>query len=180
MKCLTLHQPWASLVATGVKRIETRSWRTDYQGPLAIHAGKTKGPLDAPWAPLCEPESIRLRPDIIPLPLGMVVATCWLTAVVPITGPNNAGHMDFVCPDIGGGLTHYRFGWGASQPATYEADITDQVLLGDWGEGRWAWILDDVKPLRTPEPATGRQGLWNWSPKPGSYDQAIMRYQRAR
>jgi hypothetical protein len=27
MKALSLHQPWASLIALGVKRIETRSWR---------------------------------------------------------------------------------------------------------------------------------------------------------
>jgi hypothetical protein len=38
MKALTLHQPWASLIAEGVKTIETRSWSTKYRGPLAIHA----------------------------------------------------------------------------------------------------------------------------------------------
>lgn len=41
MKVLTLHQPWASLIALGVKTIETRSWSTAYRGPLAIHAGST-------------------------------------------------------------------------------------------------------------------------------------------
>lgn len=40
MKALTLHQPWASLIAAGVKTIETRSWSTRYRGPLAVHAGK--------------------------------------------------------------------------------------------------------------------------------------------
>lgn len=40
MRALTLHQPWASLIAVGAKSIETRSWRTNYRGPLAIHAGK--------------------------------------------------------------------------------------------------------------------------------------------
>lgn len=39
MKAITLHQPWASLVAEGVKTIETRSWSTKYRGPLVIHAG---------------------------------------------------------------------------------------------------------------------------------------------
>lgn len=39
-RALTLHQPWAQLVALGVKTIETRSWSTSYRGPLAIHAGK--------------------------------------------------------------------------------------------------------------------------------------------
>ena len=40
MKALSLHQPWAWLVATGQKHYETRSWGTPYRGPLAIHAGK--------------------------------------------------------------------------------------------------------------------------------------------
>ncbi|KKK87600.1 hypothetical protein LCGC14_2751630 [marine sediment metagenome] len=40
MKALTLTQPWASLVALGHKQVETRSWRTQYRGPIAIHAAK--------------------------------------------------------------------------------------------------------------------------------------------
>lgn len=42
MKAITLHQPWASLVAVGAKKIETRSWPTKYRGPLAIHSGKAQ------------------------------------------------------------------------------------------------------------------------------------------
>ena len=40
MKALSLTQPWASLVVTGAKRFETRSWTTSYRGPLLIHAAK--------------------------------------------------------------------------------------------------------------------------------------------
>ena len=50
MKALTLTQPWATLVAMGAKRIETRSWTTNYRGPLAIHAGK--GPSTIGWPQL--------------------------------------------------------------------------------------------------------------------------------
>ena len=38
MKCLSLMQPWASLIAVGAKTIETRSWKTNYRGELYIHA----------------------------------------------------------------------------------------------------------------------------------------------
>ncbi len=38
MRALTIHQPWAGAIALGRKRFETRSWRTDYRGFLAIHA----------------------------------------------------------------------------------------------------------------------------------------------
>lgn len=40
MKTITLHQPWASLVAEGYKDIENRSWRSHFRGPVLIHAGK--------------------------------------------------------------------------------------------------------------------------------------------
>lgn len=40
MKAISLWQPWASLVAVGAKKIETRSWATKYRGSLAIHATK--------------------------------------------------------------------------------------------------------------------------------------------
>ncbi|KAK3285116.1 hypothetical protein CYMTET_7265 [Cymbomonas tetramitiformis] len=36
--CLTLHQPLASLMAYGLKRVEGRVWSSDYSGPLWIHA----------------------------------------------------------------------------------------------------------------------------------------------
>ena len=40
MKALTISQPYASLIASGEKFVENRSWETRYRGPLAIHAGK--------------------------------------------------------------------------------------------------------------------------------------------
>ena len=39
MKVLTLKQPWATLVAEGVKIYEFRSWKTKYRGKVLIHAG---------------------------------------------------------------------------------------------------------------------------------------------
>ena len=38
MKVLTLKQPWATLVAEGIKKYEFRSWKTKYRGKLLIHA----------------------------------------------------------------------------------------------------------------------------------------------
>lgn len=38
VRCLSLWQPWASLVAIGAKFIETRSWYTHVRGELFIHA----------------------------------------------------------------------------------------------------------------------------------------------
>lgn len=39
MKIITLKQPWATLVAEGIKKYEFRSWKTNYRGKVLIHAG---------------------------------------------------------------------------------------------------------------------------------------------
>lgn len=36
MKAISLHQPWANLVAHGKKTLETRVWRTKHRGPILI------------------------------------------------------------------------------------------------------------------------------------------------
>lgn len=38
MKAITIKQPWASLIAAGLKDIENRSWKTNYRGRVLIHA----------------------------------------------------------------------------------------------------------------------------------------------
>ncbi|MCI0391874.1 MAG: hypothetical protein MOB07_24290 [Acidobacteria bacterium] len=38
LKALSLRQPWASLMAIGAKRNETRGWCTKHRGWVAIHA----------------------------------------------------------------------------------------------------------------------------------------------
>ena len=37
---LSVRQPWASYLASGLKSVELRSWATDYRGWLWIHASK--------------------------------------------------------------------------------------------------------------------------------------------
>ncbi len=39
LKVITLRQPWATLVAEGIKKYEFRSWKTKYRGKILIHAG---------------------------------------------------------------------------------------------------------------------------------------------
>lgn len=39
MKTISIHQPWASLIVAGIKRVENRSRPTRYRGRVLIHAG---------------------------------------------------------------------------------------------------------------------------------------------
>ncbi|WP_153846332.1 ASCH domain-containing protein [Sphingobacterium paramultivorum] len=38
MKALSIKQPWASLIAHGIKDIENRTWATKHRGTIYIHA----------------------------------------------------------------------------------------------------------------------------------------------
>jgi hypothetical protein len=79
VKALTLYQPWATFIADGHKRFETRSWKTAYRGELAIHAGRK-----ADYAALAHlrqrnPALAHYRPER--LPSGVIVAICELVRV---------------------------------------------------------------------------------------------------
>ena len=47
MKCLSLKQPYAELVADGRKTIETRRWNTNFRGKFFIHSSKTIDSISA-------------------------------------------------------------------------------------------------------------------------------------
>mmetsp|Transcript_72006 Transcript_72006/g.114726 ORF Transcript_72006/g.114726 Transcript_72006/m.114726 type:complete len:221 (+) Transcript_72006:1495-2157(+) len=38
--CLSMHQPWASLLVLGIKQVEGRSWNTQYRGRLWIASAR--------------------------------------------------------------------------------------------------------------------------------------------
>lgn len=40
LKAISIMQPWAWLIVNGHKEIENRDWRSQFRGPVAIHAGK--------------------------------------------------------------------------------------------------------------------------------------------
>lgn len=63
MKALSVRQPWASMIASGRKTIEVRSWSTRYRGPLLICATQRPRLADLPTgAALCVVELIDCRP----------------------------------------------------------------------------------------------------------------------
>jgi hypothetical protein len=163
MKAITLHQPWASLVAVGAKRIETRAWSTSYRGPLAIHAGKApaSGNFRA-WRRMREPFAGPLRAagyvnsrghvDLALLPRGCIVATCTLVDVCVTCAVPRSDDVGYAQPIIENGV-----------PTAQITPVQEpERSYGDHTPGRWAWLLADVRPVVPPVPARGRQGLWDW------------------
>ncbi len=176
MKALTLWQPWASLIALGVKTIETRSWSTDYRGPLAIHAAKRRakfedmkhlvgGQLDA-WGAWFEAGLVS-DGETDNMPYGAVIATCELVDVVRIIprlpkadlAPGQHSHN----PHEAVYLEHSLRGELIICDGSTGRHYDDQLPYGDFGAGRFAWLLDKIEPLAEPIPARGRQQLWEWA-----------------
>lgn len=82
MKALTLWQPWAAVVASGLKRIENRPWEpppTLYNERFAIHAGKK---YDKPSAELLAKLTRPSDPAVPDMVHGAVIATARLTGIV--------------------------------------------------------------------------------------------------
>ena len=47
MKALSIKQPWASLIAHGIKDVENRTWKTKFRGRILIHvSAPTKFKVD--------------------------------------------------------------------------------------------------------------------------------------
>lgn len=142
MKALSLVQPWATLVAIGAKRIETRSWSTSYRGPIAIHASKSfPGDVqclvrEMPYRKYLEQAGFGQPWQ---LPRGQVIATCRLVDVLPTCRGAEP------CP-----------AWMPSQDS-------DEWRFGEYSDRRFGWILEDVKILAEPVAAKGSLGLWEWA-----------------
>jgi activating signal cointegrator 1 len=134
---LTLDQPFASLIAASVKKTETRSWGTSYRGWLMIHAS-------ARWTRAIRDDALtaadmlrrQRSPDQVP---GRWAWHQTLGSVLCV-----ARLADCV---RGGG----------------PVDEFDRTF-GGFGPDRWAWRLEDLRPLSRPVPARGYQKLWVPSP----------------
>ncbi len=61
MKAISLKQPWANLVASGKKTIETRKWSTKYRGDVLIVSSKSPNIKPAGYA-LAIVEIVDCRP----------------------------------------------------------------------------------------------------------------------
>ena len=131
MRALTLHQPWASLIAEGHKKRETRG----YPAPefiigkrIAIHAGKTleSGRNDRGWQNTID-ELLGTGWQTL-IPRGAIVATAVLYGTWECTMDN--------LPSV------------------------QERKLGYYTPGRHMWLLRDVEKLDDPIPCRGYQGFW--------------------
>ncbi len=168
MKAITIWQPWASLLAIGAKRYETRGWATKYRGPIAIHAAK-KDPCKIPLIGLEEFDAAAgeeltkagLGSTWFLLPRGEIIATAELVNVWHIV--HNPGADVDTARHISIGAESLTNDRHAPDFADYFVPTAREMIFGDWTPGRFAWEIANVRMLSEPIPAKGKQRIWEWN-----------------
>ena len=134
MRAITITQPYASFIADGFKRYETRSWPVGFRGNIAIHAAKRWNKRLASYLNQMTLDFPELEKySYTKPPLGVIVAACRV-------------------------LNCHRVEAIRDQLSPLERAV------GDYSDGRFAWELELVKLPDQPIPATGKQGIWEWNP----------------
>jgi hypothetical protein len=141
MKCISLWQPWSTLLVLGEKRFETRGWRLPENligQRVAIHAAKH---FNREIRDLCTDDPFRgvlIRAGYWgaeDLPFGSIVGS------VVFGGPWNTNHPKF--------------------PAMLADFSASERAFGDFSPGRWAWPASEPHKLAVPFPWKGAQGFFN-------------------
>ncbi|CAN0892856.1 Activating signal cointegrator 1, partial [Linum grandiflorum] len=137
--CLTMHQPWASLLVHGIKRIEGRSWPAPIRGRLWIHAA-SKVP---------EEETIKAMEDFY----REIYA---LNGVTDIKFPQHYPVSRLLgCIEVVGCLK-------LDEVANWEA-IPEGVRVE--GQTDFCWLCESPQKLLIPFEMRGYQGVYNLEKK---------------
>lgn len=139
MRCISLHQPWATLIAIGAKQFETRDWTISYRGPIAIHAAKLR---TKDQAKLMYGEPFK--------------------SVLRAAGYTQFEELPFGCVIAIGEITHV-FDSTALKTRLVEMNNRKELAFGNYQPNRYCWWIQHVEKI-TPVPAKGEKGLWNWLP----------------
>lgn len=132
MKTISLWEPWGTAIAKGLKKIETRGWRTNHLGPLAIHCAKTRDHAEFIFLPSVNDYFVGVGvTDASQLSFGCVVAVCELVGVLP------------------------------TEELLQRKMVTPQeYAFGNYSAGRFGWVLENIQPLHTPLSRRGSQGFF--------------------
>lgn len=133
MKAISLHQPWAHLIAGGLKQYETRDWTPGlYRGPIAIHAARGFTPDEHGYIERLKYQFPQVRELMAkPMAFGAIVCVCQLLHI-------------------------YR----TEDVRPYLSEL--ELAVGNYAPGRAVWQLEVIEVFAEPIPCQGQKSLWNW------------------
>lgn len=127
MKVLSITEPMATLISINKKKIETRSWKTNYRGKIYIHASKTK--IRKEWKDNKELMSLL---DDNELNYGKIICECNLDDCVLMTedfiNKIKENKQEYLCGiyEVG------RYAWILSDVKMLDTKIGAKGSLGLW------------------------------------------------
>jgi len=152
VKAISLWQPWATLIALGVKPFETRHWpppRGLIGRTIAIHAAK-KIVREAAT------ELIPFNHQRRALPTGCLICTATLDAAFRL---GELGSTDGFAP--GTKVPAMQIAHRMTSRPLPESFMVRIDEFGDYSPDRWAWLLTNVHRLDPVIPTIGRQGFFD-------------------
>lgn len=125
MKALSLIQPSATAIAINVKKVETRSWSTNFRGQIAIHASKGF----PKWAR--EFASLEYTFGRLPnrVPLGAIIA---LATIINVVRTEGVVTQISAIERLYGDYSEGRFAWILSDVVALPEPIPCKGALGLW------------------------------------------------
>ncbi len=127
MKVLSIIEPYATLIKNGTKKIETRSWKTNYRGKLYIHASSTKIPKE-----YRNNKEVMDLVDINKLNFGNIICSCDLIDCVLMTvefiEKAKKNNIEYIC----GIYEKGRYAWILDNVKVLDKPIPAKGHLGIW------------------------------------------------
>lgn len=128
MKALSITQPYAELIKNGTKKIETRSWKTNYRGTIYIHASSTK----IPKASKENAELMKLTANAC-MDFGKVICSAKLVDCVEMTESYIENLKTNNCNEFVSGIYEKgRYAWVLENVKVLSEPIKTKGSLGLW------------------------------------------------
>lgn len=127
MKVLSIIEPYATLIKLNKKKIETRSFKTNYRGELYIHASSTK--ISKEWFNNKELMSLVLDNN---LNFGYIICKCNLVDCIymdeEFLEKIKRDRLEYICGDYKLG----RYAWVLEDIEVLDNPIYAKGKLGIW------------------------------------------------
>lgn len=132
-------QPWANLFVLRENQYETRTWKTNYRGSLAIH---TSLKIDKSVCQHIAIQKLLGKHGYTPenLPTGKIIAICELVDCIKVVENNQT--------------------WAVLENGHIIEG--NDYFLGDFRVGNYAWEVKGMKVLDEFISAKGKLGLWEY------------------
>lgn len=137
VKALAVWQPWASLLMAGIKKYETRSWKTKHRGWLALHAAKTAVGRD-----YAAPLGLLGYSSFDDLPRGCVLGVVYIDQIIETHG-TMVSTVDRMYGDWGPG----RYAWKITARLPFNEPIPARGFQRIWDWQMPDMIFDEQGPF---------------------------------